>query len=78
VGYRPTFDGRDLTCETFLLGPFDGTTPNRIEVSFLYFVRDERKFDTPELLRAQIMKDVSFANRLHARLADLTYSSNPS
>jgi len=69
VGYRPTFDGRDLTVETFLLDPLTGTPPRRIEVSFLCFIRDERKFDTPELLRAQIVKDVAFANRLHARLA---------
>jgi riboflavin kinase/FMN adenylyltransferase len=67
VGYRPTFDGRDLTCETFLLDPFDGSTPQRIEVSFLYFIRDEKKFDSPELLRAQILKDVAFAQRVHAR-----------
>ena len=70
VGYRPTFEGRDLTCETFLLEPFDGDTPARIEVSFLYFIRDERKFETPELLRAQIMKDVAAANRLHTRLRE--------
>jgi riboflavin kinase/FMN adenylyltransferase len=68
VGYRPTFDGRDLSCETFLLDPFDGDTPSRIEVRFLRFVRDERKFDSPELLRAQILKDVTAAKRLHARL----------
>jgi riboflavin kinase / FMN adenylyltransferase len=68
IGYRPTFDGRDLTCETFLLEPFDGITPQRIEVSFLRFVREERKFDSPELLRAQILKDVRTAERLHHRM----------
>jgi len=68
VGYRPTFDGRDLTIETFLLDPLPDPAPDRIEVSFLYYLRDEKKFDTPELLRAQILKDVAFANRLHARL----------
>jgi len=69
VGYRPTFDGHDLTCETFLLDPLNGNTPDRIEVSFLKFVRDERKFDTPALLREQILKDVAFAKRVHASLA---------
>jgi riboflavin kinase/FMN adenylyltransferase len=67
LGYRPTFGGQDLTCETFLLDAFDGNTPRRIEVSFLCFVREERKFDSPELLREQILKDVSFAKRAHAR-----------
>jgi riboflavin kinase/FMN adenylyltransferase len=68
VGYRPTFDGENLTIETFLLDPLTTETPERIEVSFLHYIREEKKFDTPELLRAQIMKDVGFANRLHARL----------
>jgi FAD synthase len=38
-------------------------------VSFLKFVREERKFDSPEALRAQIMKDVGMAQRVHGRLA---------
>ncbi len=69
VGYRPTFDGENLTVETFLLDPFDGETPEKIEVSFLLFVRDERKFETPEALKAQILRDVGVAKRLHRRLA---------
>jgi len=71
VGYRPTFDGQGLTVETFLLDPFEGETPERIEVGFLRFVREERKFDSPELLRAQIMRDVAVAKRVHGRLARL-------
>jgi len=73
VGYRPTFEGQGLTVETFLLDPFEGETPDRIEVSFLRFVRDERKFDTPELLRAQIMRDVAVAKRVHGRRARLLH-----
>jgi riboflavin kinase/FMN adenylyltransferase len=69
VGYRPTFGGEGLTIETFLLGPLDEASPARIEVSFLHFIRDERKFETPEALKAQIMRDVAVANRLHRRLA---------
>jgi riboflavin kinase / FMN adenylyltransferase len=69
VGYRPTFEGENLTVETFLLDPFDGETPGKIEVSFLLFVRDERKFETPEALKAQIFRDVGVAQRLHRRLA---------
>jgi riboflavin kinase/FMN adenylyltransferase len=68
VGYRPTFDGHDLTVETFLLDSLPDTVPERIEVSFLHYIREEKKFDSPELLRAQILKDVATANRLHARL----------
>jgi riboflavin kinase / FMN adenylyltransferase len=68
VGYRPTFDGENLTVETFLLDPLDGVAPEKIEVSFLLFVRDERKFETPEALKAQIFRDVGVAKRLHRRL----------
>jgi riboflavin kinase / FMN adenylyltransferase len=69
VGYRPTFAGTGLTVETFLLEPLDDPHPERIEVSFLYFARDERKFETPETLKAQILRDVGVAKRLHKRLA---------
>jgi riboflavin kinase/FMN adenylyltransferase len=68
VGYRPTFAGEGLTVETFLLEPLNGAHPTRIEVRFLAFVRDERKFESPDLLKAQILRDVAVANRLHRRL----------
>jgi riboflavin kinase/FMN adenylyltransferase len=71
VGYRPTFEGEGLTIETFLLGPFDGNSPQRIEVEFLAFVRDERRFETPVDLKAQILKDAGVAVRLHRRMAKL-------
>jgi riboflavin kinase/FMN adenylyltransferase len=71
VGYRPTFDGTSLTIETFLLEPLTGATPARIGVRFLTFLRDERRFETPEALKAQIMHDIGVANRLHRRLTRL-------
>ncbi len=71
IGYRPTFDGTGLTVETFLLSPFDGLTPLEVEVEFLAFVRDERKFESPEALRAQIIRDAGVAARLHRRLASV-------
>jgi riboflavin kinase/FMN adenylyltransferase len=71
VGYRPTFEGEGLTVETFLLEPLDDTHLKHIEVSFLSFVRDERKFDTPEALKKQILRDAGVAGRLHRRLNKL-------
>ena len=62
VGFRPTFNGQSLTIETFLLSALDPPTPSRIRVSFLWRVRDERKFDSPESLKAQILQDVARAN----------------
>lgn len=71
VGMRPTFDGNALTVETYLLDPPPPEAPARIEVSFLAFVRDERKFDSPESLKAQILRDVGVAQRFHRRIARL-------
>jgi FAD synthase len=73
IGYRPTFaDTPDLSIETFLLDPLAGDPPTHIRVEFLRRVRDERKFDSPEGLRAQILKDVAAANRYFRRLRSWT------
>ena len=72
LGYRPTFDGRELSLETFLLDPFDPPAPSRIRVEFLRRVREERKFASPEELKAQILHDVvraqAYFRRVHLRL----------
>ena len=61
VGYRPTFDGRRLTVETYLLDPLEGGPPRRIRVEFLRRVREERRFESPEALKEQILRDVALA-----------------
>ncbi len=68
VGIRPTFGGEAVTVETFLLGLFEPPTPERILVEFLWRIRDERKFDSPEALKAQILSDARRAGRVHSRL----------
>lgn len=69
VGYRPTFGASDeLTIETFLLDPLEGDTPSRIRVDFLRRIREERRFENPEALRGQILKDVGTAQRYFRRL----------
>ncbi len=68
VGFRPTFGGDALTIETFLLSALTGATPGHIRVDFLQRVRDERKFDSPEQLKAQIMRDVARAQAFFRRL----------
>lgn len=69
VGYRPTFGAsEERSIETFLLEPLPGETPCRIRVEFLCRVRDERKFETPEALKGQILRDVRVARNYFRRV----------
>lgn len=68
VGTRPTFGGGAQTIETFVL---QGSVPSETATSRLQFLRrlrDERQFDSPELLREQIGRDVQSALKFFRRL----------
>ncbi|HZU25094.1 MAG TPA: bifunctional riboflavin kinase/FAD synthetase [Bryobacteraceae bacterium] len=69
VGYRPTFGGEHLTIETFLLSALEGDAPRRIRVEFLHRLRDEKKFESPEDLKRQILRDAARAQEFHGRAA---------
>lgn len=77
IGTRPTFDGEAQTIETFLLAPLEGETPERIRLEFLRRVRQERKFESPEALKRQIMHDVSRAQAWFRRTARLAGGKAP-
>lgn len=71
VGVRPTFGaGGPLTVETHLLHPPAGGIPTRLgerlSIEFVERLRDERKFESPEALRAQIQADVEAAETFFA------------
>jgi riboflavin kinase/FMN adenylyltransferase len=68
IGNRPTFGADSFAVETHLLDfePIDLTEENPLEMTFLHRLRAEQRFDTPELLRAQIMRDVAKAQRYFA------------
>lgn len=69
VGYRPTFaDGGGLSIETFLLVAPGPATPARIRVTFCRRLRDERRFESPEALKLQIMKDIGRARTWFRRV----------
>ncbi len=72
VGFRPTFadalGAPELTIETFLLDPLEAPAPENIRVEYLRRVREERKFETPEALKAQILRDVGRAETYFRRL----------
>jgi riboflavin kinase/FMN adenylyltransferase len=72
IGYRPTFNGHGLSIETYLLSSLEGAPPEEISVEFLRWVRDERKFENAEALKAQILRDVGRAQAFFRRVEDMT------
>jgi riboflavin kinase/FMN adenylyltransferase len=66
VGNRPTFGADSFAVETHLLDfepiALDESTP--LQLSFLHRLRDERRFESPEALRAQIQLDVAEAKKI--------------
>jgi riboflavin kinase/FMN adenylyltransferase len=72
AGTRPTFDGAELTVETFLLAPLDGPSPEHIQLQFRRFLRPEQHFPDPAALKAQIMRDVARAKTFWRRLSKRT------
>ena len=69
VGVRPTFGGEILTIETYLLDELAGETPHWIRVELLYRLRDEKRFENADALKAQILRDVARARAYHRRTA---------
>jgi riboflavin kinase / FMN adenylyltransferase len=58
VGFRPTFDGTLLGVESNLFDFSREVTKGRLEVRFWERLRDEKKFNGPTELRAQIAADL--------------------
>jgi len=69
IGRRPTFGESETTVETHLLG-FSGDLYGReVRLGFVLRLRDERKFEDIDALRAQIEADQRRAERLFSRLS---------
>jgi riboflavin kinase/FMN adenylyltransferase len=68
AGNRPTFGADSFAVETHLLDfepiALDESTP--LQLTFLHRLRAERRFDSPDSLRAQIALDVARAQRYFA------------
>ncbi len=71
VGTRPTFDGRDITVESHLIGFAEQVTSGPLKVLFLKRLRDEKKFSGVTELRQQISHDIDGAKEYFSQ----TYSS---
>ncbi|HEY1984279.1 MAG TPA: bifunctional riboflavin kinase/FAD synthetase [Terracidiphilus sp.] len=65
VGNRPTFEGVGFGVETHILDfePVDLNDETHLELEFLYRLRSEMTWPSPEALKAQIFKDVGRAKR---------------
>jgi len=70
VGTRPTFDGKELTIETYLLASLHDPVPRWIEVQFRRFVRPERRFPDAAALKIEILKDVARAQEYWRRIQE--------
>jgi len=57
IGYRPTFNGTDRTVEAHVLNFAGDLYGEQLRLHFLERIRDERSFDGPEALVAQLKKD---------------------
>lgn len=68
VGTRPTFEtATEPSVETFVMNWSGDLYGDVIRVRFLYRLRDEKKFDSLESLKAQVEKDVARAEDYFAR-----------
>lgn len=61
VGYNPTVGNNKRNLETFVFNFNEELYGKEIRVEFLKFVRDERKFDSVEKLKNQVLKDINSA-----------------
>ena len=64
IGTRPTFDGRSRTLEVNILD-FDGNLYGKIvTITFVARLREERRFESPEALVAQLKEDQEQVKRI--------------
>lgn len=69
LGNRPTFPDAGFAIETHILNfePVEMTADTPIELEFLLRLRDEKKYETIEELKAAIMRDIARAQRYFRR-----------
>ena len=64
IGTRPTFDGRNRTLEVNILD-FDGNIYGQtVTITFVARLREERRFESPEALVAQLKEDQEKVKRI--------------
>ncbi len=63
IGYRPTFNGQNLLLEVNIFGINKNLYNRKINVSFLKFIRPEKKFKDFKKLKKQIKIDIINAKK---------------
>jgi riboflavin kinase / FMN adenylyltransferase len=66
VGNRPTFGGESFAIESYILRdfhPLELSSDTRIRLTFLHRLREEKKFESVDALKAQILRDAARAER---------------
>ena len=63
IGYRPTFNGRNLLLETNIFGINKNLYNKVISINFKKFIRPEKKFKNLKYLKKQIKLDVMQAKK---------------
>jgi riboflavin kinase/FMN adenylyltransferase len=62
IGSKPTFrDSGEVSIETHVLDFDADLYDKQLELHFLYRIRDEKKFGSPDELVLEIKKDIDFA-----------------
>ena len=57
IGNRPTLNGGQVSIEVHILHFFGMIYKQYIEVEFIQYLRENRRFDNPAALKAQLSKD---------------------
>ncbi|HPD60997.1 MAG TPA: bifunctional riboflavin kinase/FAD synthetase [Thermodesulfobacteriota bacterium] len=64
IGYNPTFSGQELSLEVYIFDFNRDLYGKKIEISFVARIRKEKRFASPDELKAQIAEDVSAARKI--------------
>ena len=63
LGYRPTFDGKEIFLEVNIFNIKKNLYKKRLTIYFLKFIREDKKFNNSNKLVAQMEKDVIFVKK---------------
>lgn len=64
IGFNPTFSDTELSVEVYLLDFSGDIYGKKVDVLFIERIREEIKFESPELLVKQIRKDIDEARNI--------------